>query len=133
MHGQPASGDDSILEKSNKTAKNLKRIIMPVSGKHHLQLYNPRRFKKSKDGTVIPAARSRTHGGRRRGTASTAQQMALNQAALALRRAARRPCKHTAVKTETLQLRHNSKTEAREVLLKSLDDTVAAGRAMREM
>ena len=95
---------------------------------HHLQLYNPRRFKKSKDGTVIPAARSW-----RRGTASTAQQMALNQAALALRRAARRPCKHTAVKTETLQLRHNSKTEAREVLLKSLDDTVAAGRAMREM
>ena len=32
-----------------------------------------------------------------------------------------------------MQLRHNSKTEAREVLLKNLDDTVAAGRAMREM
>ena len=107
----------------------MKRITMPVSGKHHHQLYNPRRFKKSKDGTVIPAVR----GGRRRGTASTAQQMALNQAALALRRAARRPCKHTLVKTETLQLRHNSKTAAREVLLKNLDDTVAAGRAMREM
>ena len=129
-HGMPTQGDDAILEKSNKQAKKLKAIMMPVSGKHagvmkkqllHRYLRDAQGKKRvgSAAGTV---AYHRSH----RMPASTSEQMLVLQGALSVRRAARCFRFTSARKTATLYVKHEEK---KRVSLQNLEALRGAGRS----